>query len=120
MTIRAIRGATTLMVDEREHLHERTIELVSAMLRENGLTTEELISIFFTCTPDITADFPAAAVRSLGMGDVPLMCAVEMSVPGALGLVIRVMAHAAIDRDRADIKHVYLHEAVSLRRDLAQ
>jgi chorismate mutase len=120
MTIRAIRGATTLDVDEREHLHERTNELVSAMLRENGLTTDALVSVFFTCTPDIHADFPAAAARSLGLGDVPLMCAVEMDVTGALGRVIRVMAHANLDTPRAEVTHVYLHGAVSLRTDLAQ
>ena len=120
MTIRAIRGATTLDVDEREHLHERTVELVSAMLRDNGLDTDHLVSVFFTCTPDIHSDFPAAAARGLGLGDVPLMCAVEMDVEGALGKVIRVMAHANIARPRADIVHVYLHGAVSLRKDLAQ
>ena len=120
MTIRAIRGATTLDVDEREHLHERTIELVEAMLMENGLGTDDLISIFFTCTPDIHADFPAAAARGLGLGDVPLMCAVEMDVDGALGRVIRVMAHAHLDTPRRGVKHVYLHDAVSLRKDLAQ
>ena len=120
MTIRAIRGATTLDVDEREHLHERTVELVRAMLRENALHTDDLISVFFTCTPDIHSDFPAAAARGLGMGDVPLMCAVEMDVEGALGRVIRVMAHANIATPRAKITHVYLHDAVSLRKDLAQ
>lgn len=120
MTIRAIRGATTLEVDEREHLHERTIELVRAMLRENGLTADSLVSVIFTATPDITSDFPAAAARALNMGDVPLLCAVEMDVQGALGLVIRVMAHANLDIPREDVKHMYLHDAVSLRTDLAQ
>lgn len=120
MTIRAIRGATNLEVDEREHLRERTVELVSTMLRENGLTSEDLISIFFTATPDVTSEFPAAAARALDLGDVPLMCAVEMDVQGSLGRVIRVMAHANLDIPRNEIKHVYLHEATSLRKDLAQ
>ncbi len=120
MTIRAIRGATTVPADERSVLHERTIELVEAMLRDNGITTDALISVLFTCTPDITADFPAAAARGLGLGDVPLMCSVEMDVDGALERVIRVMAHAELDVPRADVNHVYLHDAVSLRRDLAQ
>jgi chorismate mutase len=120
MTIRAIRGATTLDVDEREHLHRRTIELVEAMLVENELSTDDLISVFFTCTPDIHSDFPAAAARGLGLGDLPLMCTVEMEVDGALGLVIRVMAHAELDIPRREVKHVYLHDAVSLRKDLAQ
>lgn len=120
MTIRAIRGATTIEVDEREHLHERTTELVLAMLRENGITTDDVISIFFTATPDVVSEFPAAAVRGIGLGDVPLMCAVEMNVTGALKRVIRVMANAELDLPRAEVKHIYLHEAVSLRKDLAQ
>ncbi|PKQ26233.1 MAG: chorismate mutase [Actinobacteria bacterium HGW-Actinobacteria-4] len=120
MTIRAIRGATTLAQDERDHLHERTHELVDAMLAQNGLTQEDIISVIFTCTPDIVSDFPAAAARTLGFGAVPLMCAQEMAVPGALPLVVRVMMHANLDTPRDDVLHVYLHDAVSLRRDLAQ
>ncbi len=120
MTIRAIRGAITLDRDEKDHLHERTIELIEALMRENTLTTDDLISVIFTCTPDIHADFPAAAARALGFGAVPLMCAQEMAVPGALPLVVRVMMHAHLDRPRDEISHVYLRDAVSLRRDLAQ
>lgn len=120
VTVRAIRGATTLEMDEREHLHARTQELVDAILRDNALSTADLISIFFTCTPDIASDFPAAAARQMGLGDVPLMCAQEMAVPGALARVVRVMVHAHVETARADIAHVYLHEAVALRRDLAQ
>jgi chorismate mutase len=120
MSIRAMRGATTLIEDERVHLHSRTHELVTAMLEGNGLTQEDLISVIFTCTPDIVSDFPAAAARALGFGAVPLMCAQEMGVPGALPLVVRVMMHAHLDVPRDEVSHVYLHEAVSLRRDLAQ
>ncbi len=120
MSVRAIRGATTLEHDEREHLHERTQELVEAILRDNNITPAEVISVIFTCTPDIVSDFPAAAARQMGFGAVPLMCATEMAVPGALRKVVRVMMHAELDRPRDLIAHVYLHEAVSLRRDLAQ
>ncbi|WP_291381911.1 chorismate mutase [Demequina sp.] len=120
MAVRAIRGATTLARDERKHLHERTRELVEGMLHENGITTQAVISVFFTCTPDIVSDFPAAAARTLGFGAVPLMCAQEMAVPGALPMVVRVMMHVEMDRPRDMVSHVYLHEAVSLRRDLAQ
>jgi len=115
-----MRGATTLESDEREHLHARTQELVEAMLQGNGLTSDDVISVFFTCTPDIVSDFPAAAARQLGFGSVPLMCAQEMAVPGALSMVVRVMMHAEMDCPRDMVAHVYLHEAVSLRRDLAQ
>ncbi len=120
MTIRAIRGATTLEADERTHLHERTHELVGAMLAANGLGIDDLISVIFTCTPDIVSDFPAAAARALGMGAVPLMCAQEMAVPGALPKVVRVMMHAYLDVPRDSVSHIYLHDAVALRRDLAQ
>ncbi|WP_061962586.1 chorismate mutase [Demequina flava] len=120
MALRAIRGATTLDHDEREHLHARTQELITELLTANDLDTDAIVSVLFTCTPDIVSDFPAAAARELGFGAVPLMCAQEMAVPGALPLVVRAMIHADTDRPRDDIQHVYLHNAVSLRRDLAQ
>ncbi len=120
MAVRAIRGATTLEIDERDHLHERTQELVETILRENSLAPDDVISVFFTCTPDITSDFPAAAARQLGFGAVPLMCGQEMAVPGALPQVVRVMMHIETDAPRDQIVHVYLHKAVALRRDLAQ
>lgn len=120
MTVRAIRGATQLDRDDREHLFERTAELVRGVLAANEIGTEDLISILFTCTPDLRSDFPAAAAREMGMGDVPLMCAVEMDVPGALPRVVRLMAHANLDRPRTAVHHVYLHGATVLRRDLAQ
>jgi chorismate mutase len=120
MAVRAIRGATQLDVDEREHLFVRTRELVTAVLEANDVDTEALVSIVFTCTPDLTSDFPAAAAREMGLGDVPLLCAVEIAVPGALPRVVRLMAHADLDVPRADVRHVYLHGATALRRDLAQ
>lgn len=120
MTVRAIRGATQLDRDEREHLFERTAELVGEVLRANDLAVDDLVSILFTCTPDLRSDFPAAAARDMGMGDVPLMCAVEIDVPGALPRVVRLMAHANIDQPRTEIRHVYLHGATVLRKDLAQ
>lgn len=120
MTVRAIRGATQVEVDEREHLFERTAELVRAVLDANGIDAQALVSILFTCTPDLRSDFPATAAREMGMGDVPLMCAVEMDVPGSLPRVVRLMALAELDRPRAAVQHVYLHGATVLRRDLAQ
>ncbi|MBO1750347.1 chorismate mutase [Actinotalea sp. BY-33] len=120
MTVRAIRGATQLESGDREHLFERTAELVREVITANRLATEDLVSIIFTCTPDLTADFPAAAAREMGMGDVPLMCAVEIDVPGALPRVVRLMAHVNLERPRSEIQHVYLHGATVLRKDLAQ
>ena len=120
MAVRAIRGATQLEVDERTHLLESVDELIRAMFEQNGLTHDDLISIMFTATPDLHSEFPALAARQLGIGDVPLICAQELSIDGAMPRVIRVMLHAETDRPRADIKHVYLRGAASLRVDLAQ
>lgn len=120
MTVRAIRGAISLDVDEKQHLHERTRELVSALMEENSLSTDDVISAIFTVTPDIVSDFPAAAAREMGFGAVPLMCAQEIPVPGALPRIVRVMMHAEMDVPRDAVSHVYLRDAVALRRDLAQ
>jgi len=120
MTVRAIRGATQLDRDEREHLFARSAELVQAVLDANRITADALISILFTCSPDLRSDFPAAAAREMGMGDVPLICAVEMDVSGALPRVVRLMAHADLPVARSMVQHVYLHGATVLRRDLAQ
>ena len=120
MAVRAVRGATQLDVDERGHLLASVEELVSELLRQNELGTEDLISMLFTATPDLHAEFPAVAARELGIGDVPLICAQELDIAGALPRVIRVMVHAETPRSRAEVRHVYLRGAVALRRDLAQ
>ena len=118
MAVRAIRGATQLDVDEREHLLERTAELVRLVLAENGLTTDDLISIVFTATPDISSEFPAYAARSLGLVDVPLLCTVELEITGAMTRVIRLLMHVETTLTRAEVTHVYLRGARNLRRDL--
>ena len=120
MAIRAIRGAIQLDVDEREHLLKSTAELLSKVLHANGIENGQLIDILFTATPDITSEFPAVGARELGLGDVPLMCFVEMNVKSAMPLVIRVMVHANTELPRAEIQHVYLRGAAALRLDLAQ
>jgi chorismate mutase len=120
MAVRAIRGATQVDADDREQVLEATRELVSAVMERNRLDHDDVISILFTATPDLVSEFPALAARELGFGDVPLMCATEMSVPHALPRVLRLMAHVEVDRPRSDIQHVYLRGAVALRRDIAQ
>jgi chorismate mutase len=120
VAVRAIRGAIQLEVDEREHLLDRTRQLVREVLRANGLDTEALISILFTVTADLRSEFPALAARELGLGDVPLLCTTEIDVPGALPRVVRLMAHAEMEVPRSDVQHVYLCGAEALRRDLAQ
>ncbi len=120
MALRAIRGAIQLEVDEREHLLKSTAELISKTLHANDIDSSQLVSILFTATPDITSEFPALAARELGLGDVPLMCFVEMNVERAMPLVIRLMINADIDKARGEIQHVYLRGATALRLDLAQ
>lgn len=120
MPVRAIRGATQLDEDEREHLLASVDELIRAVLSTNGLDTEDLISIIFTATPDLHSEFPALAARQLGIGDVPLLCSQELSVAGAMPRVIRVLMHVETDRSKAAVRHVYLRGAAALRRDLAQ
>jgi chorismate mutase len=118
VAVRAIRGATQLDVDEREHLLERSAELVRAVLEANDLENEDLISILFTVTPDLHSEFPAVAGRQIGLTDVPLMCMQEIAVPHALPRVVRMMVHTETQRSREKIQHVYLHGAVALRPDL--
>ncbi len=120
MTVRAIRGAAQLSADDPVVMAEAVQELLTLMLERNGISTDALISVLFTATPDLTSTFPATAARGLALGDVPLMCAVEIAVPGALPRVVRVMAHAELDRPRADVVHVYTRGAERLRQDLAQ
>jgi chorismate mutase len=120
VTVRAIRGAVQVEADERELVLDATAELVSEVMRRNGLDAEDLISVLFTATPDLTSEFPALAARKIGLTDVPLMCAVEVDVPGALPRVVRLMAHVATEAAREDIQHVYLRGAQALRLDIAQ
>lgn len=120
MPVRAVRGATRLQADDSVEMTEAVEELVTEMLSRNGLSNDALISILFTSTPDLVCMFPAAAARGLGLGDVPLICAQEIAVPGALSQVVRVLAHVETTIDRSQIQHVYLRGAEVLRQDLAQ
>ncbi|MGH3499045.1 MAG: chorismate mutase [Nocardioidaceae bacterium] len=120
MAVRAVRGATQLDRDEREHLLDRTRELVSCVLADNGLVSDDIISILFTATGDLHSEFPAYAARLLGLVDVPLMCTRELEIDQSMPRVIRLMAHVDTDLPRADITHVYLHGAARLRRDLSR
>jgi len=120
VAVRAVRGATQVPADEREQLLGAVAELVSELLARNGLSSDDLISMVFTATPDLHAEFPAYAARQLGITDVPLLCARELDVPGALPRVVRVLAHVETDRPRAALRHVYLRGAAALRTDLPQ
>lgn len=100
-----------------EAIVEATEELVREVMDRNGLAAEDMVSCLFTCTSDVDAEFPALAARNLGLSAVPLLCAREIDVPGALPLTIRLMLHCYAE-ETAPARHVYLRDAVSLRRDL--
>ncbi len=120
MVVRGIRGATTVSVDSSAEILDATRELLLELLRTNGITdNEEIASIIFTTSPDLTASFPAEAARLLGMNQVPLLCASEINKPGAMPLCIRVLIHWNTDKKQAEINHVYLREAKRLRPDVA-
>jgi chorismate mutase len=118
--MRAIRGATQAGANAREPILEATAELVGAILARNELLVDDVLSVIFTTTPDLNAEFPAVAARRMGFEDVPLLCASEIDVPGALPRVIRLLAYADIDRPRHLVRHVYLRGAAQLRQDLAR
>jgi chorismate mutase len=118
VSVRAVRGAIQVDADTREDVLEGSAELVRAVLERNRLSADDIISILFTATPDLTAEFPAYAARLLGLTDVPLMCASEIAVPGAMPRVLRLLAHVETELDRADVRHVYLRGAAALRTDL--
>jgi chorismate mutase len=94
-----------------------TEELVREVMQRNSIGPEDMVSCLFTCTGDLDAEFPAVAARGLGLSSVPLLCAREIDVPGSLPRVIRLMLHCYTDEE-APAQHVYLRDAVSLRKDL--
>jgi chorismate mutase len=116
----ALRGATTVDADTGEAVLERTRELLAALLERNGVDHDQLVSIVFTATGDLHSEFPALAARSLGLGDVPLLCARELDVTGGNPRTIRVLIHCYSTRMRASLRHVYLHRAKHLRDDLPE
>lgn len=120
MRIRAIRGATTVPEDDREKVVSSTAQLLTEMMNRNSVGKEDLVSIMFTSTPDLVSEFPAAAARRIGISDVPLLCASEINVKGAIPRCIRVMMHLYTDRDYGQLRHVYLGEARQLRTDLLE
>jgi chorismate mutase len=116
--VRAVRGAVQIDRDDPDLIHAETGTLVTEVMRRNALTAEDIISVVFTVTPDLTSGFPAAAARALGLTEVPLLCATEIDVPGALPRVVRLLAHIQTDAPQSAIEHVYLRGAVRLRPDL--
>lgn len=118
--LRALRGATTVDEDTTAHVTDRVQTLVRTMLERNGVDHDDLVSILFTATEDLVSVFPATAARATGLGDVPLICARELSIAGATPMCIRVLMHLYTDRNRNELHHVYLEGARSLRDDLPE
>ena len=119
MEVRAARGAIVVGEDRREVLHEASARLVQEMMGRNGLEAADLVSIFFTATSDLVSGFPAEGARALaGLPGVPLLCAREIDVEGAMPRVVRVLMHFNDDRPASEITHVYLDGAEALRDDL--
>ena len=119
MRCRGIRGATTVEANEGEEILEATTELLTEMLRANGLQVGDVASAFFTTTRDLNAEFPAVAARDrLGWNHVALLCAHEMDVPGSMQRCLRILLHVNTEREAHELQHVYLRGARKLRPDL--
>jgi len=120
MKVRALRGATTADNNTKDDIVQATTELLEEMLDRNDIATDDIISITFTATKDLTAEFPAAAVRKLGLSHVPVLCARELDIEGALQGTIRVEMLIYTERAREQLRHVYLKDARQLRTDLPE
>ena len=120
MAVRAVRGAIQVDADDRDLVLKAATELVDAIFEANDFAADDVISMLFTTTPDLTSEFPALAARELGLTDTPLLCASEIAVPGAMPRVVRILAHVETMRSKQEINHVYLRGAANLRRDIAQ
>ena len=119
MALRGIRGATCLAADDPAEMRAAVVELLNQMLERNAVSDEALVSVLLTSTPDLVSAFPAVGAREFGLKDVPLMCAQEIDVAGALPRVVRILIHAELNIPRAEVHHVYLRGAEVLRPDVA-
>lgn len=120
MRLLALRGAITCNENTKQEIEEKTQRLVKELLARNELEHDDLVSLVFTATDDLTAEFPAAAARAVGLGDIPLLCARELDVDGGMPMCIRLLVHCYTDRPRDELHHVYLDGARSLRDDLPE
>jgi chorismate mutase len=120
LAVRAIRGATQVEENSKDAILDGTSELVTAVMTRNRLTPADVISVVFSATVGLNAEFPALAARALGFQDVPLLCCTEIDVPGAMPRVVRLLMHVETALERPAIQHVYLRGATALRLDIAQ
>lgn len=121
MSVRGIRGAITVDVNEEQPILQATVELLNSIVNANGIVPDDIASVFVTVTGDLDATFPARAIRAMGGWDlVPLMCALEVPVKGSLEKCIRLMVLVNTDKSQAEVQHIYLGGAKALRPDLAK
>lgn len=120
MAVRAVRGAVQVGADDPGAIYRGVQEMLTAVLERNDLSQDDVISIFFTATPDLTSCFPAAGAREIGFADVPLLCATEIAVPGSMPRTVRLLAHVETPKPRAEVRHAFLGAAAALRDDLPQ
>lgn len=118
--VRAVRGAITLDEDTREEVLARTKQLLAELFERNELDQDDVISMIFTATQDLSAAFPAEAAREAGFERVPLLCARELAIDGGIPRCIRVLVHAYTQRSAAELRHTYLRDARQLRTDLPE
>lgn len=120
MPVRGLRGAINVEDNSAKGILEATRELLTELLRANEIQDfGEIASAVFTTTTDLNAAFPAEAARELGMNQVPLLCATEIDVPGAMPRCIRVLLQLNTDKSQSDMVHVYLRDARNLRPDVS-
>jgi chorismate mutase len=118
--LRGLRGATTCASDTPEEIGTATQELLRGMMDRNDISHDDVVSVIFTTTTDLTSAFPATGARGVGFGDIPLLCASEIAVPGSMPLCVRILMHVYTTRSRTELRHVYLRDAQGLRDDLPE
>lgn len=118
--VRAVRGATTVEINNTDEIIRETEELLKKIIEENSIETDDIISVFFSVTKDLDAVFPAVAARRLGWTNIALMCTNEIDVPGSLEKCIRVLIHFNTNKKNEEMKYIYMKRAKSLRPDLTE
>ncbi|MCP4135726.1 MAG: chorismate mutase [bacterium] len=118
MAVRGIRGAITIESNSREEILAKTGEMLESLIEKNTVEVDEIVSVVFSVTEDIDAEFPAVAARNLGWNYTPMLCTREIPVPGSLKNCIRVLLHLNTEKKQHEMRHVYLYGAKKLRPDL--
>lgn len=113
--VRAIRGATVIVENEKQSIIEGTKELLEKLIKKNSLNADDIISIIFSATNDLTQEFPAVAARKMGLTNVPLLCCKELEIEGSLPKCVRILMHV---NKTEEVSHVYLGNAKQLRDDI--